>query len=110
MDGKNNIKYKISKEYLPKSKIKKVWFSRLFLEKKLKEFGELKCYYCINRNLKIQWNSNFFIPPNKLATIDHVIPLSQGAIFDDESNLVVSCMYCNSRKQSFTQEEFINQL
>lgn len=66
----------------------------------IKEFrnnSEPVCYYC---NKAIQTNSN----KNDL-TVDHKTPLSRGgkSIY---SNLVISCLGCNSEKADMTEREY----
>ena len=38
------------------------------------------------------------------ATWDHVVPVCQGGT-DDETNLVIACRYCNSKKGGRTPEQ-----
>lgn len=87
--------------------MERVWFSRRFLQKILRTKGILKCHYCTNKNLIIQWNSNYKIPKCKLATIDHINPVSNGGDIYNESNLVVCCSECNSKKGNIPYLEFI---
>lgn len=55
------------------------------------------CHYCA---IEIHYSDQCFhgeIPPEDLATIDHVIPLSKGGS-NHVSNLVWSCRKCNEAK------------
>lgn len=90
-----------------KFKLIKIRFSRLVLSKVLKEKGVLKCAYCPNTRLRIQWNDNY-IRPSEKATIDHVEPVSKGGKHFDLRNLVVSCDACNSRKSDKSLNEFLS--
>jgi len=92
---------------IPKSKLKRIWFSRRYLDKILKTKGILKCHYCTNKNLKIQWD-NYYIPPNQKATIDHILPISKGGGVYDKMNIVVSCEECNRKKSDKNYLEFKN--
>lgn len=78
----------------------RVWltFRNRFLRKVLKKEGCLICAYCGLQNLDRNVNN-----PNSYgreATIDHVHPISKGGNKFDESNLVVSCLSCNSKKSN----------
>ena len=52
------------------------------------------CYYCGEK-----------VPPQG-ATMDHVVPLSQGGR-SQKGNLVLSCKACNVKKKSFTAVEWL---
>ena len=87
-------------------RMKMVGFSRGFLTRVQNDKGCLTCEYCKRPNLTIEME-NMKVPNAKKATIDHVIPLSQGADPFDETNLVVACGKCNSRKGSMSKEDFV---
>jgi len=53
-----------------------------------------KCYYC-----KCDISLN--------PTIDHLTPISRGAILTDVFNMVLSCDECNSAKGDLTEKEFL---
>lgn len=82
-----------------------------FLENELKK-GDLVCHYCGKEHLEIGFReielSNLNNKNPKLATIDHVIPVSSGIDFLDETNWVVSCKKCNNRKGSMNYDDFKN--
>ncbi|MDO8640859.1 MAG: HNH endonuclease signature motif containing protein [Nitrosarchaeum sp.] len=62
-------------------------------------FKSLTCHYCGRRRLKMvikDMTSKRKL--RRLATIDHVKPLSKGGAELDESNFVVACWTCNQRK------------
>lgn len=90
-----------------KFKLIKIRFSRFVLSMILREKGVLKCEYCPNTRLRIQWTDNP-IKPNQKATIDHVVPVSKGGKHFDLKNLVVCCDSCNSRKSNKSLEEFLS--
>ena len=85
----------------------------LFLLRKKKFEGDLVCHYCGKNHLEVgyrQANLAYLNNKNtKLATIDHVIPVSSILKIDklDETNWVVSCKKCNRRKGSMSYDEFI---
>jgi 5-methylcytosine-specific restriction endonuclease McrA len=78
----------------------------LFLVRRLKRRGELRCDYCGRPGLVIGHNrqSNNGIP--NLATIDHIVPTSEGIDRLDEKNWGVACRKCNGKKGSRPAEEF----
>jgi 5-methylcytosine-specific restriction endonuclease McrA len=78
----------------------------LFLVRRLKRRGELRCDYCGRPGLVIGHNrqSNNGIP--NLATIDHIVPTSEGIDRMDEKNWGVACRKCNGKKGSRPAEEF----
>lgn len=83
----------------------------LFLLRKNKVDGDLVCHYCNKPHLEVgfrQLNLAYLNNKNtKLATIDHVIPISSNLIDKlDETNWVVSCKKCNRKKGSMSYDEF----
>lgn len=64
-----------------------------YLHNICKIFGHIDCHYCPKTHLKIETKDK-----NKLATIDHVIPLSKGGEMWNLDNLVPACYTCNMRK------------
>jgi len=81
-----------------------------FLAKHKRRHGALSCHYCGKTHLEIGYRSAKMCEKNnrnpRLATIDHVKPVSSGIDKLDESNWVVSCKKCNNRKGSKSYDEF----
>ena len=46
------------------------------------------------------------VPKGRMATVDHVMPLSRGGSRYDVTNLVIACERCNGTKGSLTPEEW----
>lgn len=86
----------------------------IFLLKEKKKHGDLVCHYCGKPHLEVGYRhhslSNLNNKNLKLATIDHVIPVSDGIDKLDESNWVVSCKKCNGKKGSRDYNEFKNSI
>lgn len=87
----------------------------LYLEKTQKEKGNLVCHYCGKEHLDIGFRDiefSYLNNKNKnLATIDHVIPVCSGLINPlDESNWVIACKKCNSRKGNMSYNDFIKKI
>lgn len=82
----------------------------IYLLKIKKTRGDLVCHYCGKNHLEIGFRSVVLSNQNnknpKLATIDHVIPVSKGIDILDETNWVVSCKKCNNKKGSKDYNEF----
>lgn len=73
-------------------------FRRALLTRKQAEEGDLVCRYCGRKGLVVEVADDATKAQMRhLATLDHVIPKSQGGT-DYESNLVVACYPCNQRK------------
>lgn len=105
-------RFKQYEDYPKKSSTRKhmkIWFSRRYLSIVLKRDSILRCHYCRRRKLRIQWTDKP-IHPNRKATIDHIVPISQGGKIFDVTNLVVACECCNQKKGIKSYEEFINQI
>ena len=84
---------------------KKIGFSRDYLTRQKEIQGDLVCTYCGQPHLIIELE-NMRVPHRIKATIDHIVPLSDGVDFFDEKNLTVACGKCNSTKGSKSAEEF----
>jgi 5-methylcytosine-specific restriction endonuclease McrA len=56
-----------------------------------------ECAYCLRI---LSWRG---------STVDHVVPKSRGGTYQD-SNLVLACQNCNSRKRSMPAEDFVDLL
>jgi len=72
-------------------------FRDKFLDEFIEENGCLFCEYCSERDLLRE------IPEGqkksaRLATIDHVMPLSRGGGRFDRDNLKLACFSCNQKK------------
>ena len=72
-------------------------FSRSYLTRLLEKKGYIKCHYCPKDNLVIEYEG-MKVPLDKLATIDHVVPMSRGGAAFDEKNVVPCCNKCNQKK------------
>jgi 5-methylcytosine-specific restriction endonuclease McrA len=81
--------------------------SRKFLSEVLAKEGHLKCTYCPKDNLQIEFDG-MKIPRNKMATIDHIVPISKGGEIYDYSNLCVACARCNNKKSDYDLQTFLN--
>jgi len=82
----------------------------IFLLKTKRIKGDLVCHYCGKPHLEIGYRSvkmcNLNNKNPKLATVDHVEPISSGIDKLDIKNWVVACKKCNSRKGSRSYDEF----
>lgn len=68
-------------------------FRRKYLTELKKKNGTIKCHYCPKDNLQIETKDKA-----RLATIDHVHPVSKGGALFDLDNLVPACYSCNMNK------------
>ena len=84
---------------------KRIQFSRNYLTNVLQQQGSLKCSYCPKDNLIIELEG-MRVPRRKIATIDHVVPISKGGAIYDVDNIVVACGICNGRKSNMSVEQF----
>ena len=84
---------------------KRIEFSRNYLTNVLQREGSLKCSYCHKDNLTIELEG-MKVPRHKIATIDHVVPISKGGAIYDVDNIVVACGVCNGRKSNMSVEQF----
>ena len=87
------------------TRYKKIAFSRNYLTKEKEVHGDLICTYCHTPHLHIEYEG-MRVNHDIKATIDHIVPLSQGGEFFNEKNVCVACGVCNSRKGSMPAEEF----
>lgn len=87
-------------------------FREEYLNKILKQKGDLVCKYCGKQHLEIGGRElKDFHGNNKnknLATIDHINPLSNDGKKYDETNMCVDCKKCNGKKGNKNIDEFIN--
>lgn len=94
----NNLKKEIQAEwYVLNSRAKKEYLIKLSGEQ------NHRCAYC-GDDLILHCDKTKYQQRRK-ATIDHVIPVSEGGTYDYE-NLVAACAQCNSVKQSTNAYEF----
>ena len=96
-------------DYIATEWKKRVEFSRNFLRNVLAAKGDLTCKYC-NKNGLIIELEGMRVPKKRLATTDHVVPVSKGGALYDYKNVVVACYYCNTRKGDKDLAEFIKSL
>lgn len=80
-------------------KMSKASFSRLkiqvFEECRLLHDGKLICSYCKRNDLNTDYKKR---NKEKLATIDHIIPISAGGEFLNKNNMCIACFPCNNKK------------
>lgn len=85
-----------------------------FLIDEKRKNDDLICHYCNRTDLEIGYRYAKYAYLNnsnkKLATIDHIIPRSSGFNPLDESNWVVSCKKCNTKKGSMSYEEYMEKI
>lgn len=83
----------------------RVWlkYRRWYIRQHLRVNKTLKCFYCGKDSLKKQTDDT-----DRLATLDHVKPVSKGGKKFCSSNIVIACHSCNSRKKDMDLEKFIN--
>ena len=85
-----------------------VSFRNNVLARQKAQHGHLWCYYCGRKGLIAELPDDATRADLKsLATLDHVVPRSQGGAEYDERNVVVSCHPCNQRKGSKMIDEFL---
>lgn len=77
-------------------------FREQYLTKELKKNGDLVCKYCGKKHLEIGGRTPKDLSINNknknLATIDHIVALSNGGEKYSEANMCVCCKKCNSKK------------
>ncbi len=84
----------------------RILFSREYLNRILKEKGHLQCTYCGKDNLIIE-EHGMLLKDDIKATVDHVIPVSEGINVFDYKIIVVACGVCNRKKGSLSLNEFL---
>lgn len=98
-------------EYIDKmsASIDRIQFSRDTLTTWKEKFGSLTCVYCQKPNLVIEYDgmkvSNYI-----KATIDHVVPISDGGGVYDIKNVICACAKCNTKKGSKSLNEYLNNI
>lgn len=88
------------------NRMRLIGFSRSYLTTTQQAKGSLKCSYCPKDNLIIELEG-MRVPNGKKATIDHIIPISEGGALFDTNNICVACGSCNSKKGSLSVDEFL---
>ena len=103
----NDMFRKLDVDYLNEYQIRarKIGFSREFLTEQKEIHGDLVCTYCGTPHLIIEMEG-MIVSQKRKATIDHIVPLSEGVDFFDKKNLTVACGKCNSSKGSLSVEQF----
>ena len=85
-----------------------VSFRSAFLKRVMARRGHLACHYCGRKGLVSELPDDYTRADLKrLATLDHVVPRSQGGAEYDRSNIVIACHPCNQRKGNKMPEEFL---
>lgn len=67
----------------------------------LSGYKTLTCTHCGKTDLQIETDDE-----DKLATVDHVLPLSQGGDKYDTKNCIVSCYPCNNNRGDLSVSEY----
>jgi 5-methylcytosine-specific restriction endonuclease McrA len=88
------------------NRLRIIGFSRRYLTNIQKKEGSVTCTYCKKPDLVIELEG-MKVPQNIKATIDHIIPISEGGPVFDESNITPCCGKCNGRKGSLSVEVFL---
>ena len=84
-----------------------VSFRMAFLKRIKAQQGHLECHYCHCKGLVEELPDDATRADLKrLATLDHVVPISQGGAEYDGTNLVVACHSCNQKKGNRMPDEF----
>ena len=80
-------------------------FRIAFLNSIISIRGDLVCAHCQAKGLLIETDDT-----DKLATVDHVVPLSKGGEQFDRTNCIVACYPCNNNRKNRSIEEFRRRL
>jgi len=72
-----------------------------FRSRFLDKFPKLVCSHCGKKGLLKDTDDT-----DRLATVDHVIPLSKGGAQFDENNCIVACFSCNNNRKNLDLDEF----
>ena len=84
-----------------------VSFRDAFLKHQKAQQGHLECHYCGRKGLVAELPDDASRADLKrLATLDHVVPRSQGGAEFDRGNIVVACHPCNQKKGNMMPDEF----
>ncbi len=76
-----------------------------FLKQELEKYGKLTCAYCSLTNLQLEGGD---AQKSKIATVDHVVPKSEGGDEFSLENFAVCCWSCNRKKGSESADDFTN--
>lgn len=90
-------------------RMKRVEFSRTTLKRWQKQIGSLFCVYCDKPDLIIELEG-MSVPNEYKATLDHIVPVSEGGEVFDINNVICSCGTCNKRKDSKSLDEFLKNI
>lgn len=89
-------------------------FRENYLKQQLQENEDLICKYCGKPHLEIGGRTpSDLILNNKnpnLATIDHIVPLTEGREKYNPKNLCVACKKCNKDKGAKSAEQFMKEI
>lgn len=85
-----------------------IGFRISFLKEFYTKHGGLFCEYCGKRELLLKATKKEEL--TRLATLDHVIPLSKGGRRFDHKNIKVCCPICNGNKRDKDIKEFLEEL
>jgi 5-methylcytosine-specific restriction endonuclease McrA len=85
---------------------------RTFVIRWHRTFGSV-CHYCGEHMLCAGWAANDtqrleWERSGRLATVDHVVPVSRGGCGHDRDNWQVVCAACNKTKNAMTHYEFLH--
>jgi hypothetical protein len=90
------IENQVMYDKIKKGEINTSVIRRIILKKIKKKFGKLKCQVCGEEELIL--DGNVAKKSKKLATIEHVIPISLGGLKYSESNIICTCSSCNNKR------------
>ncbi len=78
---------------------KMIEFSRTYLTSVQEKYQTLYCTYCGKPDLIIEL-AGMRVNNKKMATIDHIEPISKGGGLIDTKNVTCCCSKCNSEKSN----------
>lgn len=88
---------------------KKINFSRETLSEWQNKIGNLFCVYCKKQDLIIELEG-MSVSNNIKATIDHVVPISEGGDVFNIENVVCACGKCNTKKGSKSLDDYLKSI
>lgn len=80
-----------NKDYSTFAMLKRLFLYRMKIE------GKLICVYC-QKPLEVYAETFKGNLPSDYATIEHIVPISEGGLKYDESNFACACSSCNNRR------------